>query len=206
MSMDFSKPQDQDGSKDRWIDKIHDAVEEVETLRGEIQPELIGTAPYDPPRQVDYYNRLVQRFTRRVRPKKRGLGAHLVEEEGKDPESSLWTQQVATVQVPKSGQTVEVGHANIHGEVQIDDPFQLVDWESKPVRLSNLRDWAEKQITVTVEFQKTGGSVGKQHIRKSVYLPVFALDAAVDQLNQCLDDLGWLPDASEKEIESEVLR
>lgn len=206
MAMDFSKPEEQDGSKNQWIQNTHNALDEVEELRQEIPAELVDTTPYDPPEVVDYYNRLVQRFARRVRPKKRGLGAHMVEEHGHDPEESLWTQQVAVVNLPKSGETVDVGEANVHGEIDIGDPFQLVDWETHPVRLSNLREWNEKQMTLTAEYQKPGGAPGKKHIRKSVYLPVFALDAVVDQLNQCLDDLGWLPDASEKEIESEVLR
>lgn len=205
MPMDFRKPQEQDGSKDQWIRNTHEALDDAEELRQEIPPEMVRTKPYDPPEVVDYYNRLVHRFARRVRPKKKALGAHLVEEHDDDPETSLWTQQVAKVSVPKDGQTVDVGDANIHGEIELGDAFELVEWKTETVRLSNLSEWNEKQVTVTAGYQIPGGEPDEKVVRKSLYLPVYALDAVVDQLNICLDDLGWLPDASEKPIESEVL-
>lgn len=206
MGMDFSKPEQQDGSKNQWIKNTHEALDDVEELRQEIPAEYVRTEPFDPPELVDYYNRLVHRFASRVRPKKNALGAHLVLDQGHDPQESLWTQQITTVNVPKDGETVDVGQSNVHGEIDISDALNKVDWEAEPLRLSNLRDWNQKQVKVDVCYFVPGVGTDETTVRKSIYLPVYALDGVVDQLNECLEDLGWLPDASEKEIESEVLR
>lgn len=199
MPESFRTPEEQDGSKNQWVRNTHEALEECEQVREQIPSELVHVDPYDVPKVVDVYNRAVQRFARRIRPKKKALGAHLVEEYGHDPEESLWTQELTHVHVPVSGETVDGGTANVHGEASISDPLSHVEREPKEVRLSNLQEWSHKQVTVTVETD-VGGQMQREIIRKAIFLPPTALDAVVDQLNSCMEDLGWLPDVSEKEV------
>lgn len=201
MPESFRTPEEQDGSKNQWVRNTHEALQECEQVREQIPAELVHVEPYDVPKVVDVYNRAVHRFARRIRPKKKALGAHLVEEYGHDPKDSLWTQELSKVNIPVSGETVDGGNANVHGEASVSDPLSHVDREPQVVRLSNLQEWSHKEVSVTVEFG-VRGQKQQEIVRKAIYLPPTALDAVVDQLNSCMEDLGWLPDVSEKEVDT----
>lgn len=206
MAMGFSKPEEQTGSKNHWIQRTHDALDDIEIHRTvDVPDELSDCDPFDPDPCVVEYNRLIQRLARRVGSKKTALGAKMVDDGAMDADQSLWCETVDTVQIPPSGKTVDVGVANVHGEVDLEDAFGQVDWVKKPVRLSNLRWWAEEQITIKVKYIKKGSGPQADIIRKSLYLPVHACDSVVDQLIECMDDLGWTPDAAEKDLHSEPL-
>lgn len=205
MSMDFSKPEEQTGAKNHWTERTLSAVDDIIEHRASSVPdELMNCKPYDVEPCVVVYNRLVQRLARRVRSKRTALGARMVENGSLSEEQSLWYQTVAEVRVPptKSQITVDAKQINVHGEVSIDDPLRRTSWDSQPVKLANLDDWAARQATASLETED-GEPAG--FVSKSVYLPVHACDALTDQLIECLDDLGWTPDAAEKDLDSEPL-
>ncbi|MFW5956754.1 MAG: hypothetical protein ACOCQY_05060 [Halorhabdus sp.] len=208
MSMDFSKPEEQTGAKNHWTKQTLRAVDDIiEHRASNVPDELMHCKPYDVEPSVVVYNRLVQRLARRIRSKRKALGAKMVENGSLDPENSLWCQTVATVALPPDGEEIEISQQsiNVHGEVSLGDPLQRVEWEPQPVRLDCLDWWAGKQVTAQLVMHDGRDETPVQNITKSVYLPVHACDAVTDQLIECLDDLGWTPDAEEKELDSEPL-
>ncbi len=207
MSMDFSKPEEQTGAKNHWTRQTLSAVDDIiEHRASNVPDELMNCKPYDVEPCVVAYNRLVQRLARRIRSKRKALGAQMVENGSLPPEESLWCQTVSNVALPPEGEDIEIraDSINVHGEVSVGDPLQRLEWEAHPVRLSNLDWWAGKQVSAQL-VQDDRVSRPVRHISKSVYLPVHACDALTDQLIECLDDLGWTPDADEKELNSDPL-
>lgn len=208
MSMDFTKPEEQTGAKNHWTRQTLSAVDDIiEHRTSSVPDELMHCKPYDVEPCVVVYNRLVQRLARRIRSKRKALGAQMVENGSLDPEGSLWHQEVAQVQLPPDGESVEISRdsINVHGEVSVGDPLQRLEWQAKPVRLANLDWWAGKQVSATLTHADGAGQTPVRSVSKSVYLPVHACDAATDQLIECLDDLGWTPDAEEKVLDSDPL-
>ncbi len=208
MSMDFSKPEEQTGAKNHWTRQTLSAVDDIiEHRTSDVPDELMHCKPYDVPRSVVIYNRLVQRLARRIRSKRKALGAQMVENGSLSAENSLWCQTITQVNIPPQESSVEISqdNINVHGEVSVGDPFQRPDWEAHPVKLSNLDEWAARQASVRLVENDGRGEGTVRMMSKSIYLPVHACDAVTDQLIECLDDLGWTPDADEKELDSEPL-
>lgn len=183
----FHNSSENDASKSKWVSDTHDYRREAVQVREEIPPQLVHTNPFDVPEIVDYYNRLLYKYHGQLLPKAEAVG-------------DLWTTQLGSVDVPPSGQTVDAGMADVFGNVDTSGAIHGLEWEPRPVSLANLRDWREASFTVTLVYQDPG--MGPQNIveRKALYLPVNAIDTCMDQLNRVLEDLGWLPDAAEKEL------
>jgi len=101
MSMDFSKPEEQTGAKNHWTRQTLSAVDDIiEHRTSDVPDELMHCKPYDVPGSVVIYNRLVQRLARRIRSKRKALGAQMVENGSLSPENSLWCQTITQVNIP----------------------------------------------------------------------------------------------------------
>lgn len=184
----YYKDETTDGSKSRWIEDTHEARRTALELRREINGSLLNHPPFDVPDVVDYYNRMVHEYASQIRPKQQML-------------ADLWTEELATVNVPDSGGRVHVGQTDAFGDFGGQDPIFQIDWTDREVSLDTLRkNWqTENQVRYTVEAIDPSNGPVERVQRKTLYLPVWACDRVVDQLNQCLNELGWLPSAEVKE-------
>lgn len=200
--MSWGSTDDNESSKNRWIEDTHEARRDVLAVRQEISADLVNTAAFDVPEVVDIYNRMIHKYAAQLRPK----FERSAEDDDERVADTLWFEELCTVSIPPEKGRVELGSANIFGEIDADDAIYKLDWVDKPVTLNNLNWWKDAQTYVVVDFAVSGGTTGQEHLRKTLHLPVYAADRVFDQLNRCLEDLGWLPEETAKDIESDVLR
>lgn len=188
--MSYSDKESHSGSKQRWIDDTHRARRDAEQVRREIPPTMVHTAPYDVPQLVDYYNRMLFEYASHIRPHR-------------DVVPGKWKEVLGKVRVPKDGEEVELGRANSRGELPASQALAQAPTEHREVSLANLRDrWmTDNLVTVTVRFFDPWQGDRIEHISKVLYLPVYAGDKVRDQLNDCVEDIGWLPDPSSRDLE-----
>lgn len=185
------------GSKQKWIEDTHEARRDAIGIRNKIPPELVRTPVHDPPELVDYYNRLVHQYASQIRPKSGAL-------------RDMWEREVATVRVPRDGESVDIGMADAWGEVDTSGAIAQLPTDDRPVSCAALRavetgewDWATASFRYTVRYTDPAGGPGEIHDQKKVFLPVFALDRIMDVLNECLDELGWIPDQTMRDYEEQ---
>lgn len=198
----YHRNEDNSSSKNRWIEDTHEARRDAIAVRQEINAQYVRTKPFDVPEVVDIYNRMIHKYAAQLRPK----FEHSAVDDQERVADSLWYEELCTVDVPPEKGRVQLGSANIFGEIDADEAIFKLNWDDKPVRIADLNWWKDAQTHVVAEYDVSGGVANQEHIWKTLFLPVYAADCVFDQLNRCLEDLGWLPEESAKDIHSEVLR
>lgn len=188
--MAYTDKESHSGSKQRWIGDTHQARQDAQQVRREIPPEMVHTAPYDVPQLVDYYNRMLFEYHSHIRPHR-------------DVVPDKWDEVLERVPVPKDGAEVELEQANSRGELPAAQALARADTELREVSLANLREqWVtDNVVSITARFFDPWQGDRVETISKVLYLPVYAGDKVRDQLNDCVEDIGWLPDPSSRNIE-----
>lgn len=195
--MSYQNEDQADRSKSRWIEDTHEHRRSAMEVRQEIPPEWAHIAPFDVPELVDYYNRLLHQYAAQLRPKQDSL-------------HTLWSEHLTDVEVPPNDVEVDVGTTDVFGGFDGDSALYKVEWEERPVSLDSLqKKWASNnQVHLNVIAADPNGDDVDETISKTLYLPPHAANLVLDQLNQCLDHLGWLPETTvtdETASEDEVL-
>lgn len=185
--------EDNENSKSQWIRDTHEARDDVVEVRQQIPAEYTNTPPYDVPPIVDHFNRRIHHYASQIRPKSEAVGP-------------IWEKELVEVRVPPDNVEKET-EPNIHGEVNTDEILEQIEWETEQVSLDDLRDWSSKSFELTVKYRDPSARNGKatETIQKMLYLPVYAGDRVVDALNECMNELGWLPEATARPVESDPL-
>lgn len=191
----YSNDDEQRTSRERWISDTHAAVRSYRELRREVPAEAVRTEPYAVPEITDYLNRMLLEIWGMVSPMSHALTI------------DTWTETLMTVPTPKDGGEVNVGPVQNRDDLEAASLAQQLDREGRPVVLADLSNhWSENAfMSFTVRGRDEWAGEFEQTEWLSLRLPVYACDRAFHALNKCLENLGWLPEASEPEVESEVL-
>jgi len=126
-------------------------------------------------------------YWRHVRPKRQGILG------------GLWEEQITTVTVPKGG-IVEQGQSDWYGNYDVGDLLQSAEWVDRPVTLGNLgTEWVDGgQVQLMAEFTHRATRETMYETQTvDIHLPPAACDRIISQLDDCLEDLRWLPEAGE---------
>jgi hypothetical protein len=160
-----------------------------------VPAEYVRTEPYDVPQVVDYLNRLLLEVWGMVNPMADALTV------------DTWEEPLGQVPAPKDGAVLDVGPVRDKSTLNTAALAGQLSREPRSVVLKTLQqDWSSDayvQFSVTGRDEWSGEFETQEWL--SLRLPVWACDAAFHALTECLENLGWLPEASEQEVRSEPL-
>lgn len=182
----MSKYQDEErSSRQQWLKDAHEKRQVAESIREVIPSEWIRTPPIDVPQHVEFYNRALQQYAAKIRPKRDQVG-------------EKWNRVLAQVEVPPQGVRIDAGLADAAGEFG-DGLIYDAEWVPRDVSLSNLRtQWsANARVDYTIHGVDRWQGEREEERTKELHIPVWAADMVYDQLNDCLNDLQWLPTTDE---------
>lgn len=169
-------------SQARWVNDTHKARRNAMEIRRRIPPDYVRTPPFDVPELVDYYNRLLFEYVSHLRPKREDV-------------EERWEAPVTEVSVPKDGTVVEVGSTDHRGGLDPESHIFEAEWTNREVSLKSLHaEWiGENHVTIDViGYDPYQGPIRSQ-VTKVLHLPVWAADAVLQQADDCLNEMGWLP-------------
>ena len=177
-----------DAGKQQWISNALEARQQCQDMLTECSvPSIPNTKCYDVPRAVMALHSGVLNYHSTIAPKfQDGQGI------------KEWDQDLTYVEVPKPG-TYPAGRTDRWGEFNVSGEVDTVPREEWPVNPSTLvkrwRGGNEVRLTFTLDGGRT-----TETVFKAVYLTPAASSVLIDFLDSCLEELGWLPDSSEKAI------
>lgn len=180
-----------DQAQDAWKRQLLEARAHARDALSECAtPYVDNWNPIDVPELVQFLHAQVMDFHRHIEPKADGL-----------PED-MWKQRIVAVTVPET-QSIDGGMTNHYGEYDVQGVLKKADWIEKPVALGTLRQEWQLENTVTIgithRHRATGETITESRAL-SLHLPPAACEAVIAQLDRCIEDLGWLPEASDRTI------
>jgi len=119
--------------------------------------------------------------------------------------NGLWTEHLATVEVPTDGR-VNAGRTNVYGDLDIDTAVDHVAWRELDVSLATLASQFDETNQIQIEVWADGEHHHTERV--TYYAPSVVIKRAFRQLDTVLNDLGWVPEAATKErraTDTEVL-
>lgn len=187
---------DPDPAEDAWKRAMLDARQGARDALAECSaPGIDNWRSVDAPQIVQFCHAKTMDYYRHISPKASGL-----------PEE-LWKTEITRVAVP-APQQIEAGMTNWYGDYELDGVLSEADWTEKPVTLDTLREEWQETSTVDIEIHienRATGEVTVEQQRFDIHLPPAACEAVIQRLDECLDDLKWLPDAGEYSIQADDL-
>jgi len=185
---------EEDVLKEGWKRDAQAARERARDALAECsRPEIDDWNAVNAPELVQYLHGQTMDYYRHVAPKRKGIS------------DDLWTDSLTTVQVPND-QRVDCGLTDWHGEFELGDLVEQATLSERPVRLDKLAEHWQYQTTGTIQAEVTHRATGEQltrHRQFTIHLPPAACHAVISQLDDCLEDLEWLPDAGEIAVGSD---
>jgi hypothetical protein len=145
--------------------------------------------PGDGPALVQLRHAQTLDYYRHVAPKRDGI------------RGGKWDEVVATVPVP-TAEPIDLGLSDWYGAYDAGELLGAADRTTEPVSLATLPEFAREntvQLTATVTHRATGETMTETR-QVELHLPPAACDAILGQLDDCLEDLRWLPDAGDLEL------
>lgn len=149
------------------------------------------------PRVVRRLHSAVLAYADQIRPKSERLReglwkVDLMQEDGRQ-----------RVEVPKSG-TYDMGSTDMYGDIDFGDVLQEADTEYVEVNPNTLnRHWREgNQITLTAVAHAGSREISEDRTY-TYHLPPAACSALINHLDECVEDMDWLP-GGRKEIIAEM--
>lgn len=192
-SQDWNDP---DPAENAWKRSLLDARHGArEALAESVRPEIDNWQAIDTPQVVQYCHAKTMDYYRHIAPKAAGLP------------SELWSDPVTEVRVPDT-QQIDAGLTDWYGRYELDDILDDAERTEKPVALDTLREEWQENATADIEVQvenRATGETEQEYRRFDLYLPPAACDAVIQRLDECLENLNWLPESGEYTINSDQL-
>lgn len=180
-----------DPAQDAWKRSMLDAREQArEALSECATPAIDNENAVNAPELVQYLHSQTLDYYRHIAPKAATL------------QSDVWERELTTVRVPET-QTIDGGTTNWHGDYDVDDVLGQASWTHKPVQLETLRQEWQRDTRVIVGIEIVHRATGDEileHREFTLHLPPAACEEVIGALDECLDDLRWLPEAGEISI------
>ena len=181
---------DEDPAKGAWKRSLLDAREQARLALSECAGSGVDNhTPVDVPELVQYCHAQTLDYYRHVAPKRDGI------------RGGKWDDVVATVPVP-TAEPIDLGLSDWYGAYDAGELLGAAEWTTEPVSLATLPEFAREntvQLTATVTHRATGETMTETR-QVELHLPPAACDAILGQLDDCLEDLRWLPDAGDLEL------
>ena len=182
---------DEQITKDEWERQLVESRQLARQALAECAtPEIESWNPVNVPELVQFLHAQTMDYYRHIRPKRQGI------------RGGKWEEPLVSVEVPQS-QTVDCGMTDWYGEFDIGDVLTDAEWTAKPVALGTLREkWAQGtsvRISAEVVHRGTRERI-TEHRDLQLHLPPAACAAVLEQLDDCLEDLGWIPAVGEIDI------
>lgn len=180
---------DGEQSQRHWIQDTRDAREHAREAKRQMSPSIANDCVVNVPDIVAFFHNAVIDYADHIAPKANVVG-------------DLWGEELDSVRVPKSGATHDAGDADLFGDYDVESAIYQIPWTERAVSLETLQEqWSEdNQITYYVKVrQPDDESSTKESYRETLHLPPRASKKCFRQLDKCMDELGWLPDAAVQE-------
>lgn len=197
MASDWNDP---DPAEDAWKRSMLDARQQARDALAECSgPHIDPRQAVNCPGVVQFLHAKTLDYYRHIAPKSDGLP------------DELWNAELTTVSVPAT-QRVEGGMTNWYGDYDIEGVLENARWTEKPVQLASLREKWQENATAAIEIvidHRATEEQTREYEQYDLYLPPIACESVIAQLDKCLDNLKWLPEAGEIDINAddvEVLR
>lgn len=182
-----SSTQEDDDRPGSWKRSMYDAREQARAALAECSgPHIDNWQSVEAPNVVQYLHAQTLDYYRHIAPK-----AEEIDEE-------RWNDPLLSVSVPET-QTIEVGMTNWYGDYELDDVLSNAKWVDKPVVLASLRDDWQKDATAAIEIVITDRATRtetREYRQYDLTLPPAACEAILGALDECLEELGWLPEVT----------
>lgn len=176
-------------ARSAYVRKTHDVAEELAEELESIPPSVDNWDTQSDLPSVQFAHNILLRYAGRVAPK------------SSDLRGDLWEEVLDHVTVPKPGQRVDCGRTNAYGEIDLDNVDALIETTTVPLSLEGL-DWWRQKNQIDIICVADGGDTVRR-LRQTHHLPLAGIRLLQSQLNQCIDDLGWLGEAAEEDYEEE---
>ncbi|MGK7295290.1 MAG: hypothetical protein ACNS61_05565 [Candidatus Wenzhouxiangella sp. M2_3B_020] len=184
---------DEDKGKQRWIDSTLDARNNAELAMQECTSPIIpNNTCIDVHNIVISLNAAILRYRNHIAAKSESLTID-------------WDRTLCKVSTPVGGE-YDAGMTDEWGEYDLSNIWHRVEWQPTPVNPATLRKTWGGGREVTISLLLDHGEMQETRT-ETVYLTPNACAHVFEHLDKCLENLGWLPEAAEVDVQAEeVLR
>jgi len=186
---------DNDGGPDAWRRQTHRIREALTETLVEIPAEYPALRMVFASRPHKQLHNLMHEYRQQAAPWRDRVN-------GDDDESGRWHETLQTVAVPRADAQVTLSRdkadllATASDRELFAELYDRVERVDREITLANLDDhFIDSSVTLTVRGWVRNQGQSDRVLREPLYIPVRVARRARDQLDDCFNEFGWLPEA-----------